>query len=144
MLKGTDIMLRAVERIVADYPDRAEMMKAESVPFDEYRKMIRSSDVLLDQIYSYTPAMNALQAMSQGLVVVSGGEKENYEILGEEELRPIINVQPDEEDVYRQLEHLVLHPERIPQLKRDSVEYVRRHHDSLKVAERYLEAWKGN
>ena len=141
MLKGTDIMLRALERIVADYPDRAEMVKAESVPFAEYKEMMRSSDVLLDQIYSYTPAMNALQAMSQGLIVVSGGEEENYEILGETELRPIINVQPDEEDVYRQLEQLVLHPERIAQLKRDSIEYIRRHHDSLKVAERYLEAW---
>ena len=141
MLKGTDIMLRALERIVADYPDRAEMVKAESVPFAEYKEMMLSSDVLLDQIYSYTPAMNALQAMSQGLIVVSGGEEENYEILGEEELRPIINVQPDEEDIYRQLEQLVLHPERIAQLKRDSIEYVRRHHDSLKVAERYLEAW---
>ena len=143
MLKGTDIMLRALERIVADYPDRAEMVKAESVPFAEYKEMMRSSDVLLDQIYSYTPAMNALQAMSQGLIVVSGGEEENYEILGEKELRPIINVQPDEEDIYRQLEWLVLHPERIAQLKRDSIEYVRRHHDSLKVAERYLEAWEG-
>ena len=144
MLKGTDIMLRALERIVADYPDRAEMVKAESVPFAEYKEMMRSSDVLLDQIYSYTPAMNALQAMSQGLIVVSGGEEENYEILGEKELRPIINVQPDEEDIYRQLEWLVLHPERIAQLKRDSIEYVRRHHDSLKVAERYLKAWKQN
>ena len=144
MLKGTDIMLRALERIVAEYPDRAEMVKAESVPFAVYKEMMCSSDVLLDQIYSYTPAMNALQAMSQGLVVVSGGEEENYEILGEEELRPIINVQPDEEDIYRQLEWLVLHPERIAQLKRDSVEYVRRHHDSLKVAERYLEAWEQN
>ena len=143
MIKGTDIMLRALERIVADYPDRAEMVKAESVPFAEYKEMMRSSDVLLDQIYSYTPAMNALQAMSQGLIVVSGGEEENYEILGEKELRPIINVQPDEEDIYRQLEWLVLHPERIAQLKRDSIEYVRRHHDSLKVAERYLEAWEG-
>ena len=144
MLKGTDIMLRALERIVADYPDRAEMVKAESVPFAEYKEMMRSSDVLLDQIYSYTPAMNALQAMSQGLIVVSGGEEENYEILGEKELRPIINVQPDEEDIYRQLEWLVLHPERIAQFKRDSIEYVRRHHDSLKVAERYLKAWKQN
>ena len=143
MLKGTDIMLRALERIVADYPDRAEMVKADSVPFAEYKEMMRSSDVLLDQIYSYTPAMNALQAMSQGLIVVSGGEEENYEILGEKELRPIINVQPDEEDIYRQLEWLVLHPERIAQLKRDSIEYVRRHHDSLKVAERYLDAWEG-
>ena len=142
MLKGTDIMLRALERLVADYPDRAAMVKAESVPFAEYKEMMRSSDVLLDQIYSYTPAMNALQAMSQGLVVVSGGEEENYGILGETELRPIINVQPDEEDIYRQLEQLVLHPERIAQLKRDSIEYVRRHHDSLKVAKRYLEVWK--
>ena len=85
--------------------------------------------------------MNALQAMNMGIVVVGGGEEENYEILGERELRPIINVQPDEDDVYRQLEWLVLHPERIAQLKRDSIEYVRRHHDSLKVAQRYLEAW---
>ena len=141
MLKGTDIMLRALERLVADYPDRTEMVKAESVPIAEYKEMMRSSDVLLDQIYSYTPAMNALQAMSLGLIVVSGGEEENYEILGEKELRPIINVQPDEEDIYRQLEWLVLHPERIAQLKRDSIEYVRRYHDSLKVAKRYLEAW---
>ena len=141
MLKGTDIMLRALKRIVKDYPERAEMVKAESVPFAQYKEMMRSCDVLLDQIYSYTPAMNALQAMSQGLIVVSGGEEENYEILGEKELRPIINVQPDEEDIYRQLEQLVLHPERIPRLKRDSMEYIRRHHDSIKVAQRYLEAW---
>ena len=142
MLKGTDIMLRALERLVADYPDRAEMVKAESVPFAEYKKMMQSCDVLLDQIYSYTPAMNALLAMSQGLIVVSGGEEESYEILGEDELRPIINVQPDEADIYRQLEQLVLHPERIARLKHDSIEYVRRHHDSIKVAKQYLEAWR--
>lgn len=141
-LKGTDIMLRALERLIANYPDQAEMVKAESVPFAQYKEMMRSSDVLLDQIYSYTPAMNALLAMSQGLIVVSGGEEENYAILDEKELHPIINVQPDEADIYSQLEQLVLHPERIPQLKRDSIEYVRRHHDCTKVAKQYLEAWK--
>ena len=130
-LKGTDVMLRALERIVADYPDRAEMIKAESVPFAQYKEMLNSSDVLLDQLYSYTPAMNALQAMSQGLIVVSGGE----------ELRPIINVQPDEEDVYKQLEELVLHPERIRPLKQDSITYIERHHESMKVARQYLAVW---
>lgn len=140
-LKGTDIMLRALLRLVENYPDRAEMIKAESVPFTQYKAMLNSSDVLLDQIYSYTPAMNALQAMSQGLIVVSGGEEENYAILDENELRPIINVQPDEEDIYQQLEQLVLHPERINKLKCDSREYIRRHHDSNKVALRYLDAW---
>lgn len=143
-LKGTDIMLRALERVVARYPEQAEMVKAESVPFAQYKEMMKSSDVLLDQIYSYTPAMNALQAMSQGLIAVSGGEEENYDILGEKELRPIINVQPDEEDIYQQLEQLILHPERITCLKRDSIAYIRRHHDSIKVAKQYIATWTKN
>ena len=116
-------------------------MKVESVPFDEYKRLMSECDVLLDQLYSYTPAMNALVAMSQGLVVVGGGEPENYDILGETELRPIINVLPDEEDVFRKLEDLVLHPERLPELKRQSVEYVRRHHDYVKVAQQYVDFW---
>lgn len=140
-LKGTDVMLRALERLIARYPDRTEMIKAESVPFAQYKEMMRSSDVLLDQIYSYTPAMNGLLAMSQGLILVGGGEEEHYTLLGEDQLRPIINVQPNEEDIYRQLEQLVLYPERIAQLKRDSIAYIQRHHDSVKVAQQYLNVW---
>jgi hypothetical protein len=97
--------------------------------------------VLLDQLYSYTPAMNALLAMAKGLIVVSGGEPENYEILGETELRPIINVQPTEESVYHELEQLVLHPERLEQLSKDSVRYIKKHHDHIKVAQQYLDFW---
>ena len=112
-------------------------MKVEGVPFAEYQQLMDSSDVLMDQLYGYTPAMNALLAMSKGIVVIGGGEPENYDILGEQELRPIINVQPTYESVYEQLEQLVLHPERLPQLKEQSIEYVRRHHDYLKVAKQY-------
>ena len=73
--KGTDVMLRALERLKANYPTEVEYVKAENVPFAKYVQLLASSDVLLDQLYSYTPAMNALQAMAQGLVVVSGGER---------------------------------------------------------------------
>lgn len=136
--KGTDIMLRALERVKAAYPTLCEIKIAENVPYDEYQEMMNSSDVILDQLYSYTPAMNALLAMAKGLIVVGGGEPENYEILGETELRPIINVLPDEEDCYRKMEQLVLHPEMIPELRRQSIEYIRRHHDHLKVAKKYI------
>ena len=101
------------------------------------------SDVILDQLYSYTPAMNALLAMAKGLIVVGGGEEENYEILNETELRPIINVLPDEEDCFQKMEQLVLHPERIATLKRQSQEYVNRHHDYLKVARQYEQLYNG-
>ena len=140
--KGTDIMLRAAQEIVRKYPEKAELKVAESVPFAEYRLMMDDSDVILDQLYAYTPAMNALEAMSRGLIVVGGGEPENYEIIGETELRPIINVEPNYESVFHELEQLVLHPERIPELKRQSVEYIRRHHDHLKVARQYEKFYK--
>ena len=110
---------------------------AEGVPFAEYQHIMDESDVILDQLYSYTPAMNALLAMSKGIVVVGGGEPENYEILNEHELRPIINVQPNYDSVRHELEQLVLHPERVPELKRQSMEYIRRHHDYQKVARQY-------
>ena len=135
--KGTDIMLRAAETVKEKYPERLNLVKVEGVPFAEYQQLMNSSDVLMDQLYGYTPAMNALLAMSKGIVVIGGGEPENYDILGEQELRPIINVQPTYESVYEQLEQLVLHPERLPQLKEQSIEYVRRHHDYLKVAKQY-------
>lgn len=140
--KGTDIMLKALERVKSKYQDMCEIIKVESVPFATYQNLMNNSDVILDQLYSYTPAMNALLAMAKGLVLVGGGEEENYQILNENELRPIINVLPEEEDVYKKLEWLTLHPEKIGKLSAESVEYIRRHHDHVTVAKRYLDFWE--
>ena len=135
--KGTDIMLRAAEDVLRAHPDKMKLIKAEGIPFNEYQKLMDGSDAILDQLYSYTPSMNPLLAMSKGIICIGGGEPENYEILGENELRPIVNVQPTYESVRDELEQFVLHPERIPELKRQSIEYVRRHHDYIKVARQY-------
>ena len=135
--KGTDIMLRAAEDVQRKYPDRLKLVKAEGVPFAKYQEMMDGCDAIMDQLYSYTPAMNALLAMSKGIIVIGGGEPENYEILGETELRPIVNVQPTYDSVFQELEQLVLHPERITEMKHQSVEYVKRHHDYIKVARQY-------
>jgi glycosyltransferase involved in cell wall biosynthesis len=140
--KGTDIMLRAAEDVLAKYPDRMELKKVNGLPFEEYKKIMDGSDAILDQLYSYTPSMNPLLAMSKGIICIGGGEPENYEILGEKELRPIINVLPTYESVYHELEQLVLHPERIPELKRQSIEYIQRHHDYIKVARQYEAFYK--
>lgn len=140
--KGTDIMLRAAMDIKDKYPDKVEIIRTESVPFNEYKKLMNSSDIILDQLYSYTPAMNALLAMSKGIIVVGGGEKENYDIINEKELHPIVNATPDQDSVFRCLEQLVTHPETIPLLKKQSVEYIRKHHDYIKVARQYEEFYK--
>lgn len=140
--KGTDIMLKAAQKLVEKYPDLVELRIAEGVPFNQYKQMMEGSDAILDQLYSYTPSMNPLLAMSKGIICVGGGEPENYEIIHENELRPIINVLPNEESVFNELESLVHHRDRIPELKRQSVEYVKKHHDYVKVARQYEEVYK--
>ena len=140
--KGTDIMLKAAQKLVEKYPDLVELRIAEGVPFNQYKQMMEGSDAILDQLYSYTPSMNPLLAMSKGIICVGGGEPENYEIIHENELRPIINVLPNEESVFNELESLVHHRDRIPELKRQSVEYVKKHHDYVKVAHQYEEVYK--
>lgn len=140
--KGTDIMLRAARDVAAGMPEKLRLTVVENVPFNEYRKMMLGSDAIVDQLYSYTPSMNPLEAMSHGLICIGGGEPENYEILGETELRPIINVEPNYDSVYSEIKRLALSPDRIPELQNQSIEYTRRHHDYIKVARRYEKLYK--
>lgn len=86
--------------------------------------------------------MNPLLAMSKGIICVGGGENENYQIINEKKLRPIINVQPNYNSVYEELEKIVLHPEIIPKLKSESIEYVKRHHDYIKVSKQYIDMYE--
>ncbi len=140
--KGTDIMLAAAEDVLRKYCDDMILVKAESVPFAQYTRMMNSSDAILDQLYSYTPAMNALEAMSKGIICIGGGEPENYEILHENELRPIVNVLPNYDSVYQNIVGLIANKDKIPSLKRQSIEYIDRHHHYIKVAKRYEEIYE--
>lgn len=140
--KGTDIMLRALERLATDYPQECEILKAESVPFEQYSRMINDCDILLDQLYGYSPAMNALLAMSKGKIVVGGAEEECYDILGEKALRPMINVTPSEEDVYRQLDWIIKNKDKVAKMQKESIEFVRKHHAPEKVAREYIKFWE--
>lgn len=139
--KGTDIMLHALERIATEYPDKCEILRAENVPFEQYTQMVEECDVLLDQLYGYSPGMNALLAMSKGKIVVGGAEEECYRILKEETLRPMINVTPSEESVYQQLKWLIENKAQIPMLQQQSIEFIEKHHHPKKVAEEYLSFW---
>ncbi|MDO4171104.1 MAG: glycosyltransferase family 1 protein [Prevotellaceae bacterium] len=140
--KGTDIMLKAAQDVMAKYPDHMELNVVTGVPYSEYQHTMDNSDVVLDQLYSYGPGMNALLSLSKGIITFTGGEPEHYDIMGERQCRPIVNVRPCYESVYGQLERLVLHPENIMAMKRASRDYVLRNYEYHRVAERYIEIYK--
>lgn len=143
ILKGTDQLLEAAQRTVDRYPNLCELKVVENIPYEEYVKLLNESHVLLDQLYSYTPATNALLAMARGLVAVSGAEPEYYDLIGEHENQPIINVSPlIEGDIDAKLEWIVQNKHLLPDLSRHSREFVEKHNESHVVAKRHLEFYE--
>lgn len=142
-IKGASIIASFLEKIAAEHPDKVVVNKVYDVPYNEYCKMLEEADVLVDQLYSYTPAMNSLAAMARGTVVIGGGEEEYYEFIGEKELRPIINVRPHQDEYNMNvLRDALLTPGRISQLSRESVAFVRKHHDYMKVSRQYIKMYE--
>lgn len=142
ILKGTDVLLEAAQRTVDRYPNLCQLEVVESIPYEEYIKRLTTSHVILDQLYSYTPATNAMLAMARGLVAVSGAEPEFYDLIGEHENQPIVNVNPlIEGDIDAKLEWIVKNKNLLPQLSRRSREFVEKHNEAHVVAKRYLNFW---
>lgn len=141
LMKGSDLLEEAAREVVRRHPDRAQLDIVENVPFDEFRQRLRGAHVVLDQIYSYTPATTALMAMAYGLNVVSGGEPEYYDFIGEADNRPIINAPIELDALTDCLEQTVLRPDLIAGRGRRSREFVLKHNDCTVVARRFLDFW---
>ena len=138
-LKGAKRIASFVESVALRHPGRIEIEYVEGVPYDEYMHMLDEADVLVDQLYSYTPSMNSLAAMARGTVVIGGGEDEYYNFIGEPQLRPIINVRPDISDSENEaaIEQAFFTEGKLQLISRQSIEFVRKHHDYRHVAELY-------
>ena len=139
--KGSDLLEEAAKRVVERHPDKAEFIMVENVSRDEYLKTMRDCHVMLDQIYSYTPATMALEGMAAGLTVVSGAEPEFYDFIGEDKNFPIINAPIHMDEIEKELEKLVLHPNEFAERGRKGREFVRKHNDMEMVARRFLDFW---
>ncbi len=140
--KGTDVMEHVAVQLLQEHPTLFRLVKAENVPFAEYQRLMDGCDILLDQLYSYSPSMNTLLAMQKGLVCVGGGEEEIYDLLGEPALRPVVNVEPTADSVRQALLHLITHPDEVQRRKAESIAFVAKHHDHLRVAQQYAELYQ--
>lgn len=140
--KGTDILETAAREVVERHPGRAELVIVENRPYAEYLGLLRSAHIVLDQLYSYTPATNALLAMAMGLTTVSGGDERYYDFIGEKEMRPVLHVEPSFESAREVIERAVLHPELLRARGLEGRKFVEKHNDTEIVARRNLDFWR--
>ena len=138
-MKGAMKIATFVEEVARRHPGKMQIKYVEGVPYDEYMHLLAEADVLVDQLYSYTPSMNSLAAMARGTVVIGGGEEEYYEFIGEDTLRPIINVRPDvpDEENITAIESALFTDGMLERMAQESIQFVHKYHDYRLVAKQY-------
>ena len=143
-MKGAMKIAAFVEEVARRHPGKVQIKYVEGVPYDEYMHLLAEADVLVDQLYSYTPSMNSLAAMARGTVVIGGGEEEYYEFIGEDTLRPIINVRPDvpDEENIAAIERALFTDGTLERMAQESIQFVHKYHDYRHVAEQYEQLYR--
>lgn len=141
LAKGTPFIRKALEKLQQTYPHEVEVIIEGHMPFDKYLEVMNRANVVIDQCCSYGYGINACIAMAQGKVVMTGKRKETLDAININDA-PMFHAQPDVEQLFRQMQYIVEHRSSIPQWGYESRKYVENVHDHVKVAQRYVDAWK--
>lgn len=139
--KGTDLLERAARIVAGRHPREVSFTLVEDRPYAEYIGLLRQADIVLDQLYSYTPATNALLAMARAKSVVSGAAEEYYRFIGEDRLRPIIPSLLDFDELVATLDEAATRPDLLDARGRQGRAFVEKHNGSDVVGRRAVEFW---
>ncbi len=132
--KGTDVLYRVAQKVANTHVDRVTGLK-----YSDFVDRLKASDVVLDQLYSYTPATTALVAMAMGKTVVTGAEADFEDYIGDRV--PAINVDPaNPERLKADIERLCV-PYMLQRRAEEARQFVERNNDMKVVADRFLDFW---
>lgn len=137
--KGTPIIKQAMERIQKEFPDRVECVCRGGMPYDEYVHFFEGVDILVEQTYHNGWGVNAAIGAMKGKCVLAPCGPENEENMGIDHI-PFVRIGPDSKQIYQALRDLVLHPEKIDQLKVESRRFMEEYCECGIVARKYLES----
>ncbi|MDE5806553.1 MAG: hypothetical protein K2H76_00425 [Muribaculaceae bacterium] len=140
--KGTGMLLDMCRNIERKYPELCEVECVSNLPLKEYLGRMSDSHIVLDQYYSYSPGMNALQAMALGKIAGTGGQPEYYDYINWQE-HPVIPLSPlrsiKEWEDY--LLKLMQNPAKMREMSLQGRKLVERNNDIRLVADRFEKHW---
>jgi hypothetical protein len=141
--KGTKYIKDAMDRLQKEFPDVVECRAEGGLPLNEYLLLLNRTNVLIDQALADSVGMNGLYGLAMGKVVLGGNEPENQKEFNRNN-SPVINITPNSEQIYQELKRIVLSPIIIADISNKSREYVEEVHDSIIIAQKYIEVFEKN
>ncbi|MCM1369399.1 MAG: hypothetical protein NC204_03405 [Candidatus Amulumruptor caecigallinarius] len=141
--KGTAKLLELCRQVERELPGKCEVKCVKNLSLSAYLDELRRSHIVIDQLYSYSPATNALQTMALGRISASGGQPEYYEYVAET-TRPVFCLSPLEDDytIKQRLKELILDRERMARMSVEGRRLVEKHNDVRNVASIFEAHWQ--
>lgn len=141
--KGTARLLELCRELETEMQGKLQVRAVRNLSLSDYLEELRRSHIVIDQLYSYSPATNALQTMALGRITASGGQPEYYRYIGEES-RPVFCLSPLEDDdtIKERLRSLVLNTECLKHMALEGRRLVERHNDVRSIAPIFETHWK--
>lgn len=141
--KGTARLLDMCRELEKEMPGQIEVNAVKDLSLSEYIEELRKSHIVIDQLYSYSPATNALQTMALGRITASGAQPEYYEYI-KEDVRPVFCLSPleDESEIKERLRRLVLDKEGLKRMAAEGRRLTERHNDVRDIAPLFVDHWK--
>jgi hypothetical protein len=138
--KGTRHVEVAFDYLRKKYPNDLELIIDGKMPINEYLKILNRSNVVIDQVYSYSLGLNGIYAMAMGKVVMGGAEPESLTSLGVKD-SPAINLYPSPNSIIEQVENLLDSRYQVVEIGRKSRVFAEKIHGHVNVAKRYIKTW---
>lgn len=142
MQKGTDRLLTIAREIEKEMPDKVLVEEARNLSLKEYLDRMSQSHIVLDQLYSYSPATNALQAMALGKIAASGAQPEYYDYIGNPAARPIIPLSPLDNDIKGTICKYIFDRDALAAMSREGRKLVETHNDVRTIADKFISHWE--
>lgn len=138
--KGTKHVEKAFSILSQKYPDDLELIIDGNLPLNQYLKLMKRTNIVIDQTNSYSLGVNGVYALAMGKVVLGGAEPESLQALNVSS-SPVINIIPDYNSIVSSIESLLENKNKILEIGRESRSFAERVHGHVKIAKQYLKTW---
>lgn len=120
----------------------AEFIDIRSVPFSQYIELMKNSDIIFDQTFSYDQGMNAIMGMAYGKVVFSGFEDEflKYYNLNNDEIG--INATSDFLHIADKTNELITSSKLRKKISESAREFIIKNHSDNIVCDEFIKIWE--
>jgi hypothetical protein len=141
--KGTRHVEEAFQYLAKKYPSDLELIIDGGLPLDKYLKIMEKTNVVIDQVNTYSLGVNGVYALAMGKIVLGGAEPESLKSIGVND-SPVINIKPNAKSIIEEVEKLIDIRHNFVELGKYSRAFSERVHGHKIIAKKYIETWSKN